>query len=97
LIEMIVPASIEFLGFECFSLCKSLSSIIFESGSRLSRIEARAFYETGLIEMIVPASIEFLGLECFSNCTSLSSITFESGSKFQGNEREVLSRTGWIG
>jgi hypothetical protein len=50
-----------------------------------------------LIEIIIPASIEFLGEKCFSDCKSLSSITFESGSKFQGIEREVLSRTGWIG
>jgi hypothetical protein len=32
----------------------------FESGSRLSRIEAWAFYGTGLIEIILPASIEIL-------------------------------------
>jgi hypothetical protein len=92
LIEIIIPASIEFLGERCFAKCKSLSSITFESGSRLSRIEAGAFYRTGLIEIIIPASVEFLGERCFSDCRSLSSITFESGSKFQGNEGKVLSR-----
>jgi hypothetical protein len=84
------------LGEECFSLCKSLSSITFESGSRLSRIDKKAFYETGLIEIILPASVRFLGFECFSYCKSLSSIKFESGSRFLGHEREALSRTGWI-
>jgi hypothetical protein len=43
LIEIIIPASIEFLGEECFSYCISLSSMTFECSSRLSRIEAKAF------------------------------------------------------
>jgi hypothetical protein len=83
LVEIIVPASIEFLGEGCFSDCRSLSSITFESGSRLSRIESWAFSQTGLVEIIVPASIEFLGEECFHECRSLSSITFESGSRLK--------------
>jgi hypothetical protein len=61
LIEMIVPASVEFLGERCFYLCRSLSSVLFESGSKLSRIKSAAFRETGLIEMIIPASVDLLG------------------------------------
>jgi hypothetical protein len=53
----------------------------FESGWKLSRIEKRAFRETGLVEMILPASVEFLGEECFSDCRSLSSVTFEQKSR----------------
>jgi hypothetical protein len=34
-----VPASVEVLGEVCFSSCRSLSSVTFASGSRLSRIE----------------------------------------------------------
>jgi hypothetical protein len=39
LVEIILPSSVEVLGEECFSLCVSLSSVIFESVSKLSRIE----------------------------------------------------------
>jgi hypothetical protein len=35
LVEIIIPASVEVLGYECFSQCKSLSDVTFESGSRL--------------------------------------------------------------
>jgi hypothetical protein len=37
-----LPASVEFLGEHSFSHCRSLSSFTFESGSKLSRIEACA-------------------------------------------------------
>jgi hypothetical protein len=39
LVEIVIPSSVEMLGERCFSGCRSLSSITFESGSRLSRIE----------------------------------------------------------
>jgi hypothetical protein len=96
LLEIILPASVEMLGEKCFTWCKPLSSVRFESGSRLSRIENEAFRVTGLVEIILPASVEFLGERCFSECPSLSSVTFESGSRLVGNEREVLRQAGWI-
>jgi hypothetical protein len=43
LVEIILPASVEVLGEYCFYSCTLLSSVIFESGSRLSRIEKSAF------------------------------------------------------
>jgi hypothetical protein len=46
LIEIILPSSVEVLGFGCFSSCGSLSSVIFESWSRLSRIGKCAFGQT---------------------------------------------------
>jgi hypothetical protein len=57
LIEVVIPASVEIMGEGCFSGCISLASLIFESGSRLSRIEAGALCETGLIEIVIPASV----------------------------------------
>jgi hypothetical protein len=81
LIKIILPASIEVLGEECFYLCKSFSSVTFESSSRLSRIDKRAFYGTGFIEVILSASVEVLGKNCFAGCESLSSVTFEQKSR----------------
>jgi hypothetical protein len=61
--------------------CSLLSSVTFTSGSKLSRIEALAFSDTGLVEIIVPASVEVLGDKCFFGCSLLSSVTFASRSK----------------
>jgi hypothetical protein len=71
--------------------------VIFESGSRLSRIEKEVFRGTGLIEIVIPSSVEFLGERCFSECESLSSVTFESGSRFLQIQEEVLTQAGWFG
>jgi hypothetical protein len=57
-----IPSSVAFLGLKCFSWCRSLSSVLFESGSRLSRIERLAFNGTALVEMILPSSVEVLGV-----------------------------------
>jgi hypothetical protein len=45
LIEIIVPASVEVLGERCFSECRSLSFVAFESGSKLREVGPRAFFE----------------------------------------------------
>jgi hypothetical protein len=66
---------------ECFSNCRSLKAISFESESKLSRIEGWAFFGSGLTSIHFPASVEVICESCFSNCTSLASISFESGSK----------------
>jgi hypothetical protein len=79
-----IPASVESLGTECLSYCKTLSSVTFESGSKLLRIEARAFFHSGWFGLIsIPASVESLGDDCFSQHKSPFSVTFESGSKLR--------------
>jgi hypothetical protein len=97
LVEFIVPASVEVLCEKCFHLCGSLSSVTFESQSRLSQIGNWAFSGTGLVEMIVPASVEVLGEMCFSECGSLSSVIFEPESRLLGIQTEVLQKAGWVG
>jgi hypothetical protein len=80
LVEIVHPASVELLGERFFHDGGSLSSLTFESGSRLSWIEKQAFRWTVLVEIILLSLVEILGEECFSCCESLSSVTFESGS-----------------
>jgi hypothetical protein len=75
------------LGSSCFSYCKSLSSISFESNSRLTRIESSAFSPSSLQSILIPSNVEILGSKCFSSCESLSSITFESNSHLTPNAR----------
>jgi hypothetical protein len=43
-----IPRTIAILGSSCFSDCKSLSSISFESNLCLKRIESRAFSDSSL-------------------------------------------------
>jgi hypothetical protein len=76
-----IPNHIEIFGLSCFSYCKSLSSISFESNSRLTRIEASAFSESSLQSIIIPSNVEILCSRCFSYCKSFSYISFESNSR----------------
>jgi hypothetical protein len=76
-----IPNSIEILTF---SKCKNrdcLSSIVFESNSRLTRIESNAFASSSLQSIVIPSPVRILGSKCFSSCKSLLSISFESNSQ----------------
>jgi hypothetical protein len=83
-----IPNSIMFLNWQWetreFGFGKehgALKSIVFESNSRLTRIEPETFSDSSLQSMVIPNNVEILGWGCFSNCESLSSITFESNSR----------------
>jgi hypothetical protein len=88
--EKLIPNSVEILGSGCFSSCKSLSSITFESGSRLTRIESAASRGSSLQSIIIPSSVEVLRSKCFSCCRSLSSISIESGNEIFVTENGFL-------
>jgi hypothetical protein len=66
---------IEILGSSCFAYCESLSSISFESNSRLKRIESSAFSYSSLRSIEIPCNVEILGSSCFADCGSLSSVS----------------------
>jgi hypothetical protein len=52
LVEIILPASVEALGEECFSKCRSLSSVTFESVSRLLGIEKEVLHQAGWVSRV---------------------------------------------
>jgi hypothetical protein len=80
--EVTIAQTIETLCDSCFAGCHTLSSVIFEPGSRLSRIENEAFRGcTVLASICIPSSVETLGGSCFWGCRSLSTLTFESDSR----------------
>jgi hypothetical protein len=81
-----IPYDIEIIGQSSFSSCKFLSSITFESPSRLRRIESLAFSHSSLQSMVIPQSIEFIAGSAFSN-VNISSLLIE-----RGNERFVLDQ-----
>jgi hypothetical protein len=86
-----ISSDIEILGSSCFSSCKSLSSISFESNLRLTRIESSAFSSSSLTSIALPRNFEILGSSCFSECESLSSISFESNSRLIRIESSAFS------
>jgi hypothetical protein len=46
---IIIPSSVEVLGKDCFSECGSLSSVIFESESKLLGIERKVLQKAGWV------------------------------------------------
>jgi hypothetical protein len=61
-----MSSSIQVISKEFFQRCKSLSWAAFEIGSRLSKLEAGAFSESGLTSIHLPASVTVIGESCFS-------------------------------
>jgi hypothetical protein len=79
--DVILKREIAILNTGCFYSCKSLCSLVFESGSQLTRIEANALCGCSSLKSIcLPALVEFLGEGSFSNCGVLWSLRFESES-----------------
>jgi hypothetical protein len=91
LLAICIPSSVEKICESCFNGCKSLSTITFESGSKLSCIENDAFCNCSSLSSIgIPSSVEQICRECFNGCYSLSTITFESDSKLSCIERSAF-------
>jgi hypothetical protein len=73
---------VESLDQYCFDYCRSLSTVLFESGSKLLRLEHNAFCScSSLSSICVPSSVRDLCRGCFSRCPSLSTVSFESESR----------------
>jgi predicted metal-binding protein len=84
-----IGSEIEILGSSCFSECKSLSSISFESNSRLTRIERFAFSNSSLQSIVIPSKIQFIDGSAFID-VNLSFISIESGNEYFAVENNLL-------
>jgi hypothetical protein len=73
-----------------YTYLESLTSVTFESDSKLHRIDESAFHQSVLTSNIIPKSVEVLCNGCFYNCTSLTSVTFESDSNLQRIEASAF-------
>jgi hypothetical protein len=89
-----ISSSIQVISKNFFLKCESLSLALFETGSRLSRLEANAFSQSGLTSIPLPASVKVIGEFCFAGCGSLASITFETGSRLSRLEAKAFSQSG---
>jgi hypothetical protein len=70
-----IPASIKVIGQASFQYCEALTSLTFENGSVLERIDLCAFYDTSHQILVLPRTVIFLGENCFAFST-LRSGTF---------------------
>jgi hypothetical protein len=66
-----IGSDFEIVGSSCFSSCKSLLSISFESNSRLTRIESQAFHGLDVV-VVVPSTIMFIACDAFGNVRHIS-------------------------
>jgi hypothetical protein len=71
-----IPSSVELVGAKAFEKCAHLSSILFESDSRLRGIESEAFASTSLQSFIIPRNLRFNSGSAFHQ-TKVSSISIE--------------------
>jgi hypothetical protein len=89
-----ISSLVEVIYESSFSLCDSLTSISFESASKLSRIERKAFSGSGLESIHLPASVEVICGYSFAHCKSLSSVNFDADSRLQRIEEFAFAWTG---
>jgi hypothetical protein len=68
--------------------------VVFHPDSRLSQIDRRVFYRSGLTAVHLPASIEVIGESCFYSCGSLTSVTFDAGSRLSRIESDAFASSG---
>jgi hypothetical protein len=87
-----IESSIERICEGCFMSCKSVLSVVFEANSQLSRLEDRAFCESGLTSIHLPASVTVIGESCFHDCGSLVSITFDPAHNYLNLQRRHFVR-----
>merc|ERR1711998_357814 len=79
-----IPAPVETIGAGAFHMCKDLTTLTFEAGSKLKSIFTAAFKSNDKLSGVeIPASVETIEKEAFYNCTSLATLTFEVGSKLK--------------
>jgi hypothetical protein len=90
--NLVLGRDFDAMGIACFAGCKHLLTVGFEAGSRLLRIEQKAFVDClSLKSICIAASVEVISESSFYGCSSLSQITFESDSRLAEIGRDAFS------
>jgi hypothetical protein len=80
--EVGIPEQIERIGDFSFAGCDSITSVRFESVSKLSSIGREAFWHCRhLTTIAIPSPVQFLGERCFRGCSLLETVSFCAGSR----------------
>ncbi len=78
-----IPASVKYISSQTFYSSTALTTVDFESGSKLVEIDAFAFSLSGLQSIEIPRSVETIRIGAFEECTDLAIVTFEKGSQLK--------------
>lgn len=98
-----IPKSVEVIGNRAFLDCKNLRKVIFEEGSKLSKIEggwySRISDATGVFdncinleEINIPANVKVIKGGAFHNCLKLKNVFFCKNSTLEEIEGEYIYR-----
>jgi hypothetical protein len=91
-----IPSTTEIIPFDWISHQTHIKSIAFEIGSKLKKIQEKAFCGTDLTFFTFSRSITFLDSKCFRECKSLSSVRFESESRLSRIHDKAFSQTSLV-
>jgi hypothetical protein len=76
-----VPASVEVIGVNCFLECENLSTVRFENGSRLARIEEFAFADCPMLHALeIPSRVVYIGKSALPRGETVA-ISLENGNR----------------
>jgi hypothetical protein len=82
---IVIPASVEIIGWCCFSGSDALSIVRFESNSRLSVIEERAFQSCPVLTTVsIPSCIEAIVVGHFGDRSEVDIELIETGAVVHG-------------
>jgi hypothetical protein len=88
----VLKKEIEVIDKCCFSSCK-LRELLFATGTRIERLEARAFCDQLIKTVTIPSTVKFIGDRCFYSCVSLSEVVFEENSQLKEIGVEAFSKS----
>ena len=84
-------SSIYYLADSICYNCKSLTSVIFPTSSKISSIFSSAFYGcTSLTSVSIPKSVSSIYQNAFEGCSSLNSFTVEADSKMSSFTNSIF-------
>lgn len=75
LTSVVIPASVQYIYYDAFRVCSSLSSVTFAEDGNLKQLGSKSFYGTALTNVTIPASVESIKIRAFE-VESLQTVTF---------------------
>jgi hypothetical protein len=89
-----IPASVETIRVECFAHSTFVGAITFEAGSRLRRLDSRAFCQSLIQSIEIPSLVEVLPESWLRFCVILSTFMLTVDSKLRTIETDAFFGSG---